>query len=73
MTSSQFECLAKLLRSRSLSREACRRVLVMDQRQCDVARDLDVSPVLVAVSLKRYRTAQRAIEEAWMCGAFATS
>lgn len=55
MNADQFELLARLLRSRGVSREGCRMVLVDGMRQCDAARELDVNPVLIAVSLKHYR------------------
>ncbi len=66
MTPQQFDCLAQLLRSRSGSREACRRVLVLGERQCDVARSLDVSPTLIAVSLRSYKVAHQKILDAFV-------
>lgn len=66
MTPQQFECLAALLRTRSVSREACRRVLVLGERQCDVARALNCSPTLIAVSLRLYRGADARIRAAWL-------
>ena len=70
MTAEQFEVLARLLRARGISRAACRLVLVDGARQCDAARVLNVSPVLVAVSLRHYRDAERDIVRAWglRCG-----
>jgi hypothetical protein len=65
MTPAQFHLLATLLRSRSVSREACRRVLLLGERQCDVARALNVSPTLIAVSLAKYRRAYEAVLRAF--------
>ena len=57
MNDEQFELLAGFLRSRGQSREGCRLVLVDGFRQCDAARTLDVSPTLIAVSLRSYKKA----------------
>jgi len=65
MDTQQFECLAGLLRSRSVSRACCMAVLVGGERQCDVARRFDVSPTLIAMSLKKYRTAYQKIKAAF--------
>lgn len=55
MSPEQFELIAGLMCSRGSSREGCRLVLVEGMRQCDAARQLDVSPNLIAVSIRRYR------------------
>ena len=66
MTDDQFQCLAKLLRSRSNSREAARLVLVEGERACDVARMLGVTPNLVATSIANYRAAYFLIVKAFV-------
>ncbi len=65
LTGQQFETLATLLHSRGVSREACRLVLVDGLRQCEAARRLSVSPVLINMSLARYRRARAAIDRAF--------
>jgi len=57
LTEQQFEFMAWIMRSHGRSRDACKRVLVYDERQCDVARSMDIDPALIAVSVKKYRTA----------------
>lgn len=65
LTNQQFEVLAFLMRSHGDSREACHRVLVLGQRQCDVARSMDISPTLIAVALRNYRRTADRVDEAF--------
>lgn len=61
MDAAQFEFIADLISAHGNSREGCRLMLVEGMRQCDAARMLNVSPVLIAVSIKRYREIYREI------------
>ena len=65
MNLQQFELLARLLRAHGDSKEGCRLVLVDGYRQCDAARALNISPVLIAVSIKKYRTVFSDIKQAF--------
>lgn len=55
LTESQFAFMAKYLRARGLAREGCKLMLVNGLRECDAARAIGVDPVLLAVSVRRYR------------------
>ena len=61
MTEGQFELIARYLRASGVSRKGCKLVLVKGLRQCDAARELDVDPTLIAVSLANYRRMNREI------------
>ena len=57
--------IADMKNTHSLSRMACRRVLVDGARQCDVAREMNCSPTLIAVSLRIYRYWAKRVRKAF--------
>lgn len=66
LTEEQFLLIARLMRSRGLSREAAHRVLVLGERQCATARDMGVDPHLVAVTISIYREVSLGIRMAFV-------
>ena len=55
MNEGQFEFIADLIGARGISRKGCKLMLVHNVRQCEAARQLNVSPTLLAVSVRKYR------------------
>lgn len=63
MTEQQFEFIANLIGARGLSRKGCKLMLVNNIRECDAAKRLNVSPTLLAVSVRKYREVFKGIKE----------
>jgi hypothetical protein len=69
LTEQQFLVVADAIHGRGKSREACYRVMVLGQRQCDVARAMNISPNLIAVALGCYRKNADKMDAAFRRGA----